>query len=96
MKGVAMRMAKCPQCGGHNVNNYKHDGKWDSKCYDCGYTTTGNYIDRKFARYAWNRNFEEISGDELPPEMTGRMPTSFTRKEKRMMGDGEIANFLEE
>lgn len=69
-----MRMASCPKCGSHNVNNFKYGGKkyWASKCYNCGFTEKGDYTARKFARYAWNKTYEKLTNTILPDEMCGR------------------------
>lgn len=80
-----MRMAPCPKCGGHNVNNFKKGRIWGSKCYDkeCGYTLiSDDFISRKIARYAWNRDYEQKTGNTLPDEMCGRQNGAFTKKER--------------
>lgn len=80
-----MRMAHCPICGGGNVNNFKKGLYWGSKCYnkECGYTVIDkDYYSRKIARYAWNQNYEKLTGETLPDEMCGRQDRAFTKKER--------------
>lgn len=91
-----MRMAHCPSCGGHNVNNYKKMGGWLSKCYDCGYTSEVPLSDRKLARYCWNLNYERQTGETLPDECCGRMSNSFMRKEKKAGFDKAVHWFFQE
>lgn len=84
----ALRMAKCPMCGGHNVNNYKSKDKthWGSKCYDkeCGYKVEDeSFTDRKYARYCWNINYERATGEQLPDNMCGRDKGQINRRDKR-------------
>lgn len=79
-----MRMANCPECGGHNVNGFKKGNHWGSKCYNCGYTVIDKaWVTRKLARYAWNLNYERVTGETLPDEMCGRQDRAYTKKEIR-------------
>lgn len=81
-----MRMAKCPACGGHNVNGFKdkHLDCWGSKCYDCGYTVVDEQDNsRKLSRYRWNINYEKKTGEKLPDEMCGRQKGAYMKKEIR-------------
>lgn len=77
-----MRMAPCPQCGEKGrVNGFKRHGWWMSKCYACGYTLDIECPSRKISRYIWNRNWENITGQKLEDEATGRASNSYMKKE---------------
>lgn len=76
-----MRLASCPSCKGHNVNNFKKRGKWRTKCYDCGYEVESDSESRKLARYSWNLNYEWLTKESLPDEMCGRQKGAYTKKE---------------
>lgn len=88
-----MRLAHCPMCHGHNVNNYKKREKWFTKCYDCGYTSTNPLPSRKLSRYSWNLNYERLTGEKLPDEACGRQKGAFMKKEKRAGLDQEVQFF---
>lgn len=78
-----MRMAKCPVCGRHNVNGFKKNSKWYSTCYnkECRYTTEVGMPTRKMSRFNWNLNYEHLTGEVLPDEMTGRQKGAYMKKE---------------
>lgn len=80
-----MRMAKCPMCGKTAPNNFKKGNKWYSKCYnkECGYTTEVGMPTRKMSRFNWNLNYERLTGETLPDEMTGRQNGAYMKKEIR-------------
>lgn len=81
-----MRMAPCPVCGEHNVNNFKDKKKecWGSKCFSCGYVFEDDrFYSRKMARIYWNRNYEKMTGETLPDETCGRQKGAFMKKEIR-------------
>lgn len=78
-----MRMAPCPMCGQHNVNNCKKHNKWYSVCFnkECKFITEVGMPSRKLTRFNWNLLYEKTSGEQLPDEMTGRQKTAFMKKE---------------
>ena len=80
-----MRMAPCPVCNGKNVNNFKKNNKWYSTCYskECRYTTEVGMPTRKMSRFNWNLNYERLTGETLPDEMTGRQKGAYMKKEIR-------------
>ena len=80
-----MRMAKCPMCGKPAPNGFKKGNKWYSKCYnkECGYTTEVGMPTRKMSRFNWNLNYERLTGETLPDEMTGRQKGAYMKKEIR-------------
>lgn len=80
-----MRMAKCPMCGQHNVNGFKKHNKWYSTCYnkECRYTTEIGMPTRKMSRFNWNLNYERLTDETLPDEMTGRQNGAYMKKEIR-------------
>ena len=80
-----MRMAKCPICGKTAPNGFKKGNKWYSKCYnkECGYTTEVGMPTRKMSRFNWNLNYERLTGETLPDEMTGRQKGAYMKKEIR-------------
>lgn len=80
-----MRMAPCPVCGKTAPNGFKKGNKWYSKCYnkECGYTTEVGMPTRKMSRFNWNLNYECLTGETLPDEMTGRQNGAYMKKEIR-------------
>lgn len=78
-----MRMAPCPVCGKTAPNGFKKGNKWYSKCYnkECGYTTEVGMPTRKMSRFNWNLNYERLTGETLPDEMTGRQKGAYMKKE---------------
>lgn len=80
-----MRMAPCPVCGKTAPNGFKKGNKWYSKCYnkECGYTTEVGMPTRKMSRFNWNLNYERLTNETLPDEMTGRQKGAYMKKEIR-------------
>ena len=80
-----MRMAPCPVCNGKQVNNFKRKNRWYSTCYnkECRYTTDVGMPTRKMSRFNWNLNYERLTGETLPDEMTGRQKGAYMKKEIR-------------